>query len=187
MNNLELPSRTPGDLLLHPVALLSLGLVILNDQVLKVYFPSGFSGKLSDFAGLIYFPLLLVAVAELLRKISRCHPWELGRKSVIFASLSIGTIFVAIKAWAPAADFYRIALGYLMWPAQAAVSLVSGNGLPELQRMGLIQDRTDLFAVVVIPITIWVGHRVAGRSPKADQTASVFSGSTRPENRCGDL
>ncbi|MEX0766974.1 MAG: hypothetical protein WD029_00700 [Microthrixaceae bacterium] len=155
--------RTPGDLLLHPVALLSLGLVIFNDQVLKVYFPSSLSGKLSDFAGLIYFPLLLVAVVELLRKISRCRPWELGRKSVIFASLSIGAIFIAIKIWNPAADLYRVGLGYFVWPVSAAVALVQGRGLPELRPMGLIQDKTDLFALIVLPITIRVGTQVIRR------------------------
>ena len=46
--------RTPGDLLLHPVALLALVLVIFNDRVLKVRYPSEFTGKLSDVAGLVF-------------------------------------------------------------------------------------------------------------------------------------
>ena len=41
--------------------------MIVNDRVLKVRYPSEVTGKLSDFAGLVFFPLFLVAAAEALR------------------------------------------------------------------------------------------------------------------------
>lgn len=48
-------------LLVHPVFLVSLGLLLLNDFFLKHEFHNGFTGKLSDFAGLFAFAVFLVA------------------------------------------------------------------------------------------------------------------------------
>ncbi len=45
--------------LLHPVSLASMALLGLNDHVLKGLFPGLITGKLSDFAGLVFFPLVL--------------------------------------------------------------------------------------------------------------------------------
>ncbi|MBI5033144.1 MAG: hypothetical protein HZB51_21705 [Chloroflexi bacterium] len=45
--------------LVHPITLLSIGLLLVNDHVLKVTSPSWLTGKLSDFAGLFFFPFLL--------------------------------------------------------------------------------------------------------------------------------
>ena len=75
--------RVPGDLLLHPVALLATALVILNDRVLKPEMPGVVSGKLSDFAGLVYFPLFVVAVLEGLRWLVRRSDWELDWRWVL--------------------------------------------------------------------------------------------------------
>jgi hypothetical protein len=46
----------------HPLALSSIGLLLLNDHVLKAAVPSWLTGKLSDFAGLFFFPFLLAAI-----------------------------------------------------------------------------------------------------------------------------
>ena len=43
----------------HPWTLLSIGVLLLNDHVLKSFAPSFLTGKLSDFAGLFFFPFLL--------------------------------------------------------------------------------------------------------------------------------
>src|SRR4030095_5695986 len=59
--------RRPGGALLHPVALLSIALLIVNDHFLKPTYSNWITGKLSDFAGLVFFPLLLVSAWELLR------------------------------------------------------------------------------------------------------------------------
>ena len=50
------PNYTP---ILHPLCLLSVFLLGLNDHYLKWEHPSYLTGKLSDFAGLVFFPLLL--------------------------------------------------------------------------------------------------------------------------------
>ncbi|OGO18880.1 MAG: hypothetical protein A2Z14_10995 [Chloroflexi bacterium RBG_16_48_8] len=46
--------------------LLSIGLLLVNDHVLKNCAPSFLTGKLSDFAGLFFFPILLTALLGLL-------------------------------------------------------------------------------------------------------------------------
>ncbi len=55
----------PGDALLQPLALGAIAVLLLNDHVFKAVAPGLVTGKLSDIAGLVFFPLLLVAVAEL--------------------------------------------------------------------------------------------------------------------------
>jgi hypothetical protein len=62
MNALENSLRC----LTHPAALLSISLLLLNDHVLKTLAPSWFTGKLSDFAGLFFFPFLLAAILSIL-------------------------------------------------------------------------------------------------------------------------
>lgn len=56
----------------HPLSLASVALLLVNDHVLKRAYPSELTGKLSDFAGLFFFPYLLIALANLAR-------WALGR------------------------------------------------------------------------------------------------------------
>src|SRR5690606_28492776 len=57
-------AREPAMALLHPVTLLSLVVLVLNDHWLKRVAPSVLSGKLSDFAGLVLAPLVLHASYE---------------------------------------------------------------------------------------------------------------------------
>ena len=53
----------------HPITWLSIGLLVINDHVLKVLVPSWLTGKLSDFAGLYFFPFLLaVAFGLVIRR-----------------------------------------------------------------------------------------------------------------------
>ena len=45
----------------HPLTLLSIAVLLLNDHVLKIVSPSWLTGKLSDFAGLFFFPFIVAA------------------------------------------------------------------------------------------------------------------------------
>src|SRR5690606_16244115 len=49
-------TRTPGDLVLQPAVVTSLGALVLNDHVLKGRWPGWFTGKASDVVGLYAFP-----------------------------------------------------------------------------------------------------------------------------------
>lgn len=72
----------PGDYLANPVAIIALGIVIFNDRYLKVHHPGVVSGKLSDFAGLIYFPLFLASLIEVVRWAARHKPWMIPPRVV---------------------------------------------------------------------------------------------------------
>lgn len=52
--------------LAHPASLICLVLLVVNDHLLKAAIPSGFTGKLSDFAGLFFFPFVVAAGLSLL-------------------------------------------------------------------------------------------------------------------------
>jgi hypothetical protein len=51
--------------LLHPATLMALGLLTLNDQLLRRLWPSPITGKLGDFAWLTFAPLVAAALLEL--------------------------------------------------------------------------------------------------------------------------
>ena len=49
---------------MDPVVLVALGVLLLNDHMLKEQHGNWWTGKLSDVAGMVLFPVLLVAVFE---------------------------------------------------------------------------------------------------------------------------
>ncbi|MDH3943141.1 MAG: hypothetical protein OEV06_03505 [Anaerolineae bacterium] len=77
----------------HPASLAAIVLLLVNDHILKASAPSPLTGKLSDFAGLLFFPFLLAIAFGL--------PLErLGLKAMQIAKLCIGATaiwFVGIK------------------------------------------------------------------------------------------
>lgn len=50
------------NLIFHPVFIVSLLILLLNDLYLKQAFSNGLTGKLSDFAGLIVFPIFIASI-----------------------------------------------------------------------------------------------------------------------------
>jgi hypothetical protein len=54
--------------LTHPLTLAAIATLFLNDHLLKIYYPSPLTGKLSDFAGLFFFPFLLSILLSLALK-----------------------------------------------------------------------------------------------------------------------
>ncbi len=119
------PAR-PADGLLHPVVLGAVGLLAVNDQVLKAAAPGPLTWILSDVAGLIVAPLALQAGWEVL-------VWALGRwhgpsgrvLAVAVALVAIG--FTAVQLWPPATDAYRVGLGLAQWPFRVVVALALGQ------------------------------------------------------------
>jgi len=153
-------ARTPGDLLIHPVAVAALVVVIVNDRVLKVDHPSELSGKLSDFAGLIYFPLFVVAAIEAVRWIVRRGAWTLTPRAVEVTTAITGVCFVLIKVWPPAGEVYRIGVGMAYWPFDAVTALARGDGIPNPARISLTEDLTDLVAIVCLAVPVWIARSV---------------------------
>jgi hypothetical protein len=52
-------------LLAHPLSLAAIGLMLANDRVFKILWPSWWTDKLSDFAGLFFLPFLAAALLAL--------------------------------------------------------------------------------------------------------------------------
>ena len=170
----EIPGRQrwPGDLLLQPVSIAALILVIINDRWLKVDHPGLVSGKISDFAGLIYFPLLLVSLLEAARFVVRRRTWELTPRAVLIASSIVGIAFVLIKTWAPASEIYREVMGYFFWPGFAFIDFVKGNQINGVREAFLAQDPWDLLGLIVLPIPVLVARKVMRTSANASSATT---------------
>lgn len=81
----------------HPVTWLSIALLVINDHMLKVVSPSWLTGKLSDFAGLFFFPFIAAAGLSLLLSKSKITARGLG---LIALGFTAGW-FVLIKTFPP--------------------------------------------------------------------------------------
>lgn len=88
--------------LVSPGFLLALGVLLLNDHVLKPHLPGMLSGKLSDFAGLFIVGMLVVAIAGVRRA-----PLSLVAVAVLFAFWKSPLADAAIAFWSAIAP-YRI-------------------------------------------------------------------------------
>jgi hypothetical protein len=141
-------------LLTHPLALGAIVLLVINDHVLKQTAPGIITGKLSDFAGLAFFPLLLAACAEHAR-IRR------GMTTIVAAAIATAVGFAAVKLWAPAGDLYRVGFAALQWPFRAVHVLVTTGTLPDLTRVSLVADPTDLIALVALAMPVAIARRHA--------------------------
>lgn len=143
-------SRVRGDFLLSPLFLLSLILLLFNDLYLKLNYPGLVSGILSDFAGIVFFPIFLVAVAEFIAAIIPSKPWA-EPSWFILSTISIAFLFLIMK--------------YTAWGESVFVSLTEsireliGEPLGFMQR-GLVGDPLDLLALLLVPVPILFGLRV---------------------------
>lgn len=142
--------------LAHPIAIGAIALLVLNDHVLKAAYPGFVTGKLSDFAGLVFFPLLLAAMCEQIR-------FRRGIATIIGAAIATGIVFASIKLSATAGDWYRVALAALQWPFRALFALIEGNPVPALAKVRLAADPTDLIALVALAVPIVLARRVSER------------------------
>lgn len=148
------PRRADG--LTHPVTLVAMLILAINDHWGKVAWPGLITGKLSDFAGLAFFPLLLQAL------------WELGgggirRRVLGLCCVATAMVFVAVKLWPPAHAFYEHGMGLLQWPYWAARAWILGGPIPAWSPVALEADPTDLIAVPAVLVAWWVGR---GRGEK---------------------
>lgn len=144
----------PGSLLLHPASLLALGLLVLNDHWLKSRFGNVLTGKLSDIAGVFFFPLLLVSLLEIARWARGRIPWAWRRQEL---SAAIAVTFVglsAIKLVPAAGSAYVYGMGGAQWLVGAAAGMLSGDGVPTYHRVHLVRDPGDLLALPVLGLSV---------------------------------
>ncbi len=163
--------RGPGGALLHPVALASLIVLVVNDQVLKRSCPGVLTGKLSDFAGVALMPVFLHALFELghVRLRGRQASTLTSNRALAVATALTMIAFALPEISAPAEALYRIALGALQWPYHALVAIVDGSALPALRPVRATADPTDLLA---LPMGL-VAYRIARRGTRQNRSSNL--------------
>ncbi|MFZ5857731.1 MAG: hypothetical protein ACOYZ6_12940 [Chloroflexota bacterium] len=113
----------------HPVTLLSIAILLLNDHVLKVVSPSWWTGKLSDFAGLFFFPFIIAAGLSLL-----LSKFNLSRERIGQIAFGIVATWFTLLKTIPFVNSLTAQLASLFIGAPAKLAL----------------DPTDLMALVVL-------------------------------------
>jgi hypothetical protein len=173
------PSDTPraplftfGEALLHPLCLTCAALWWANDNLGKVYVPSWFTGKLSDVASLVVFPLFIWSVLDGLLVLSRGAAWfkrfDWRRRLLQGCAASTGLLFATINVSSGVGDVYRAAWG-------AFYTLVGGSfpdGTLRLRATHTV-DPTDLLTLPALLGALWVGEKLLQR-----QSALVLSAVT---------
>jgi hypothetical protein len=157
-----LASRSPvaADALLHPVALVSLAVLVVNDHLLKAAYPGFVTGKLSDVAALALFPIFLVAARELMVA-SVGRRWRPSRRAAAVAVVATAVVFTLVEL-VPAADaLYEASLGALQWPARALLALLAGDAVPVHAPAIVTADPTDVLTVPAVLLAWWVLSRRA--------------------------
>lgn len=132
--------------------------MIVNDQVLKAAWPGFLTGKLSDVAGMVVAPLLLVAMWEIAEWITGRWRGPAGSVLVV-AIVAVGLTFAAVQVWEPASAAYGWAIGAGQWPFRAVAAAISGAPTPTLSPVVATADAEDLLALPALAVTWWVGRR----------------------------
>lgn len=140
------------NVLTHPAILFSIFTLLLNDHVLKIYFPSWLTGKLSGFAGLFFFPILLSAILNIL-----CKPLNIKRDHLAVIAFSTTALwFGLIKTLPFFSHLTEIFLSRLLWqPAQ------------------IICDPTDLIALVML-LPAWKLRTIYKKQPSAKNSKLAY-------------
>jgi hypothetical protein len=131
--------------LLHPVVLAAIAILAMNDHVWKRAAPGLVTGKLSDVAGLLFFPAMLAAVWGLAREGQAAAGNAV--KVLLVASIATVLVFALVKTWLPANLAYRWGLGALQWPFIALRHVAAGAPVRSVAPVSLVMDVTDLAAL----------------------------------------
>lgn len=147
-----------GDGVLHPIVVGAIVVLLLNDHVLKETLPGVITGKISDFAGLLFFPVFLQAGWERWSwRLSRVADIRVGSAAVVVT----GVVFAAIKTSSVAASMYGIGLGWAQWAIGSLPRLVSGVPVGGPHRASIAMDPTDLVALPMLLLAWWTMARRA--------------------------
>ncbi len=149
-------SVLPAEEFLNPLPLGAVALLALNDHVLKGWGPGWFTGKLSDFAGVFFFPLLCSALARCLGSVLLRR--RLGLTPALLAStMGLTAALMLLLELSP--EFVR-------WFEATSPGL---DPLGVVRRVRSTMDPTDLFSLPVLWLTWLHGRRfmVPGLDPRS--------------------
>ncbi len=144
----------PGDGFLHPLPLLALAALVLNDHYGKAAWPGPVTGKLSDVAGMVFFPLFLQGLVEVAQSATG-RAWGPSRRALIGCIVATIVVFAAVKL-GPLEGLYEIGLGLLQWPFRALSAIAGGRAIPGFAPVDVVADWTDCIALpfALLPLTI---------------------------------
>jgi hypothetical protein len=153
----------PGGHLLHPVVLAAIVVFVINDHLLKPAHAGWLTGKLSDVAGLIFFPVLLAAIAELVSPAARRHG-----AAVLFLAVAVtGLTYVVMLVVPAGADGYRWLIGVLQWPFRIGAALAAGTPVPAIAPVRFVADATDLITLPALLVPLVLAIRAADPKRRA--------------------
>jgi hypothetical protein len=164
------PAPRPADGLRHPAVQVALVVLIVNDHYLKANHPSWATGKLSDIAGLVVAPVLLLSVIETAVWVFKASPIDRLR-TLHRCSAAVGLAFAAIQVIPAATDLYAASAGWTSY----AVSLVVPWFESTRSSAAVIADPTDLVALLFLPSVLLCFHKLARLigTPKSEQSGAA--------------
>jgi hypothetical protein len=139
------------DLMLHPLALAAVAVLVANDHWWKASHPGWWTGKLSDIAGLAFFPLLVLVIAE--RVVAS------RARALALAITVTATGFAWVKTVPVASALFGHVLGVAQWPGAAIVALWHGTPIAGPIAAGVVTDPTDLLALPAVAVAVIVARR----------------------------
>lgn len=142
-----------GDGVLHPAALIALAVLVWNDHMGKALYPGLITGKLSDVAGLFFFPLLCQGIAE---RLGLCRIGD--RRWLAGAAVGTGLLFAAIKLHPGAAAAYRVGLGWAQCLPRMGWGWARADGAAGCAPVAMQMDATDLWALPMLGAAVWLGR-----------------------------
>jgi hypothetical protein len=162
--------NTAGDGLLHPIPLLAIGLLLVNDHVLKAAFPGPVTGKLSDIAGLVLLPLALIAMLELAVVALRRPPVAIGPRGAVAVVVVVAVAFAATKLTPLGAEAYRNGLGLLQWPFRAILAVATAMPVAAPVPVSFIADPGDVLVLPMVLVPLGVALRRSRRRGAVQET-----------------
>jgi hypothetical protein len=148
----------PGQELATAVPVFGLGLLIFNDAIIKNTWPGLISGKLSDFAIVLYFPFLLTAswsvASAALRALARPL---IGARAGVAPGLTRTRLVITMALTAFALSAINVSTRARDIYLQLLDRLDVFNLMPAF---GYTVDPTDLVGLLCLPVTWWWGNRL---------------------------
>jgi hypothetical protein len=132
-----LGKRRPYAFFFHPLPLLAVALMFLNDHFLKYQFPGFITGKLSDFLGVFYFPLLLSVLFLMILKFK--DPESRFSAPILLAMILITDVVFVLAKVTPSGNH------------------IVTSVLDIFVKSDLKQDPSDLLALLMNPVTYFFG------------------------------
>jgi hypothetical protein len=153
-----------GGAMLHPVCLLALGTWWLNDAVLKARYHNWLTGKLSDLACMVVFPVLVLCVVQVLGSLGNAR-WQPRREHVLSTVFGVGLLFAGINLSENVGEVYKQVFAWVLYPF---LLVLEGSG-----RMPIISHTQDASDLMTLP-ALYLAYRLAPcrAAPGVDATAS---------------